>query len=138
MKPIIPSGEFPENVKPAKFTAPDEIKDHVNDIVGLMHQDQEGNTVALEFMFEVTEQELHTLKHEPFVTLTLFTSDLSPFALQTSYPFEDKYTQLNSHTHICTSKEESHWWKCDNPRHDPIKDRTRECDECWRERTQNV
>lgn len=139
MRQVVPSGDFPPNVHPVKFSPPEGMEEQVGEAIGLLHQDQNGETVALEFMLELTEQEIRVLKHEPFITLTLMADHLHPFAIQTSYPEDEKYEDLDTHHHICdknASHENNEWWRCDNPRHDHIKDRIRECDSCWRVRTQ--
>jgi hypothetical protein len=140
MRQVVPSGDFPSNVVPAKFTPPEGMGDEVGEAVGLIHKHPDtGETLALEFMFELTEQDIRVLKHEPYLTLTFMTDRLHPFAIQTSYPYDEKYENLDTHTHICRDNlahEDNQWWKCDNPRHDHIKDRIRECTPCWRARTQ--
>ena len=134
MRPVVPTGDFPDNVRPAKFKAPEGMEDDVNDIAGLLHLDDAGEPQAMEFMFELSEAEIKVLKHEPYVTMTVMADHLHPFAIQTSYPPDPKFDSLDEHTHICDSNmvhEENKWWRCDSPNHDKIKDRNRECDDCW-------
>lgn len=139
MRPVIPSGNFPDNVKPAKFAAPEGMEEQVNDTIGLVHvHPNTGQTVAIEFMFELSEEELLVLQHERFITMTVMADHLHPFSIQTSYPFDEKYRTLKQHTHVCKSNiahEEPKWWQCENPRHHSKDDRDRECDDCWRKRT---
>lgn len=141
MKQVVPSvKDLPENVRPVKFNPPEGMEKEINSAVGIVHLDPEsGESVALEFMFEFTEQELSVLMHEPFLTVTFMTDHLHPFAIQTSYPYDPSYEKLDDHHHICDSNfahENNEYWRCENPRHNPIKDRMRECDPCWRTRTQ--
>lgn len=138
MRPVAPTTELPDDVKAVMFRAPEGEEDKVNDIPGLTHIDESGEPKALEFMFELTEQEIKILKHEPYVTLLVMADHLHPFAIQTSYPYDPKYDDIDEHTHICSSNlvhEDNIYWKCDNPRHEALRDRVRECDECFQHRT---
>lgn len=136
MRPVTPTVDLPDNVKAVKFSAPEGQTD-IGDIVGLVHQDQEGKNVALEFMFELTKDEIKVLRHEPYLTMTVMSDHLHPFALQTTFPFEQKYETLNEHSHICTDNitHESHqFWRCDNPSHTGD-NKHRMCQACWEAKT---
>lgn len=138
MRPVVPAGDnLPENVQRVKFDPPPGQEDEVNPIVGIVHHDPEGNKLASEFMFELTEDEIAVLNHEPFVTIVVYADHLHPFAIQTSYPAEEKYHTLNEHTHFCVSNlthDEKKPWLCENPRHEMPEMRERECPVCWNER----
>lgn len=134
-----PNQEYPKNVIPAKFT-PEEGLDNVEPTYGLVHKDPEGKTVALEFMLELTEEDLMVLKHEPYLTLTIASEILPPFAIQTSFPYNEKYKKMAEHHHICRSNlmhVENIFWRCDNPMHDKSH-KFRECDNCWQMRTSEM
>lgn len=141
MRQVTPSGDFPPNVQLVRFTPPDNLPDglQMQDAVGLAHLNEGREIVALEFMFELTDDEIQVLNHERYLTLTMMSDHLHPFALQTSYPPDPKYAQLDEHTHVCVdglTHEKDKFWKCENPRHDHKQNRIRECEECWYERTQ--
>ena len=119
MRAITPNIELPDNVQAVLFRAPAERED-VQDIAGLVHKDEDGQPVAIEFMFELSKQDLHVLKHEPFLTLILEGSELAPFSLQATIPYDEKYKTLSEHSHVCTENvthEKQQWWRCDNPSH---------------------
>lgn len=133
MKPITPPAKLPDNVRPVKFSAP-EGAEGINDAIGLQHVDEQGNPVALEFMFELTKDEIKVLRHEPYLTFTVLADHLHPFSIQTTFPYEEKYDSLVEHQHICTSNEtheKNKWWRCDNPSHNSKEHRIRMCNECW-------
>ena len=138
MRPVAPNVDLPDDVRPVMFRAPEGQEDEINDIPGLVHLDEQGEPKAMEFMFELTDQEIKVLKHEPYITLTVLADHLDPFALQTTFPYDTKYESLEEHTHICDANlahDENMFWRCDNPSHDKIKARVRECDECFQVRT---
>lgn len=135
MRPVTPpTDNLPDNVMPARFDPPDEVKDEVNPIVGLVHKDEQGQPLGLEFMFELTKDEITVLRHEPYLTITMMSDHLHPFALQTSFEPDKKYAELMEHNHICNSNithANQKWWRCDNPTHNSEQHRLRQCDECW-------
>ena len=139
MRPVPPPQDLPPNLRPAKFSAPPEISGEVNDIYGVIHLDEEGNANALEFQFQLSKDEIKVLRHEPYITLTILADHLHPFALQTSFPTDEKYDKLMEHQHVCNTNlthDKQKWWRCDNPSHDSetSEQRIRVCDECWQER----
>jgi hypothetical protein len=143
MRPVPPPLELPETCRAALFQPPEGLEDKVNPLPGIVHLDAEGEPVGLEFMFELSRDEVQVLKHEPYVTITFMGSALPPFALQTSYPEDDKYKNLDDHYHICTSNfthEEQKFWQCDNPAHNPKDNgqRLRECLECFHSKEQDL
>lgn len=126
--------ELPENTRAVKFSAPEDMGDNINDAVGLQHLDEEGNPTALEFMFELTKDEIKVLRHEPYITFTVISDHLHPFSLQTTFPYEQKYDSLVEHQHVCTANvkhDTNRWWRCDNPSHNTKENRLRMCDDCW-------
>jgi hypothetical protein len=135
MRPVTPpTNNLPDNVKPARFQAPPEVADQVNDIMGLVHSGPDGEPLGLEFMFELSKDEIKVLRHEPYLTITMMADHLHPFAIQTSFPVDKKYDQLIEHQHVCTANAthmQQKWWRCDNPTHNVNEDRIRQCDECW-------
>lgn len=138
MKPVMPLDlELPDNVKPIKFTAPAGEHDvNIQDIVGLVHLDEDGNPLGFEFMFELDKKEIQVLRHEPYVTVSFYGQGITPFNLETTIPFDKKYSDLLTHTHVCTSElthEGQKWWSCDNPTHNSKENRLRNCPECVQE-----
>lgn len=130
MKPILPKLEdLPDNVQPVKFTAPQELAGDVEDIVGCAHKTEDGQTIAIEFLFELNDDEVRVLKHEPYLTFTIMADHLHVFAIQTSFPPDKKYSDLEEHTHKCPDCEK--FSRCENPRHEMPRDRVRQCDKCW-------
>lgn len=138
MRPVIPPDDLPNNVQAVQFNPPEGMEEQVNKVAGLVHYDNDGNKAAMEFMFELSQEELQVLNHEPYLTLTVMADHLHPFALQSSFPPEpDRYDKLDSHNHKCVSNlthETEQFWRCFNPRHANIKGKELECDSCWQVR----
>lgn len=137
MKPVIPPPDLPTNVRAVMFQPPEGMEGEVNPLPGMVHLDEDGRPLGLEFMFEFTKEEVQVLRHEPFVTITFMGDQVTPFALQTSYPPDKKYADLMEHHHICAQNlthEKQKFWKCDNPSHNSDQQRIRECDECFHDR----
>jgi hypothetical protein len=135
VRPVMPPDNLPEHVDAARFDPPESIANEVDSIAGIIHKDPEDKEpVALEFMFELSEQDIKVLKHDPYLTITILADHLHPFRIETSHQYTPDYEQLEEHHHICAENvthDTNEWWRCDNPRHDKIKDRNRVCDSCW-------
>ena len=137
MKPVTPPSDLPSSVKPVMFQPPEGMEDEINPLPGMVHLDDEGHPLGLEFMFELSKEEIQVLRHEPFVTITFMGDQVTPFALQTSYPIDEKYAKLMEHHHICTQNlvhEKQKFWRCDNPTHNSDEQKLRECDACFENR----
>lgn len=133
MKPVLPTGlDLPENVRVVTLTGPED-QDFIEDITGLVHLDEDGTPLGFEFMFEFDKKDLHVLKHEPYLTVSFFGKGITPFAMQTTVPYDKKYTTLATHTHVCSANkahDKQVWWQCDNPSHKTDTDRLRTCFDC--------
>lgn len=133
MRPVVPQGDLPETVKAIMFRAP-EGRDDVDDIPGVVHLDEDGSPIAMEFMFEISRDELKVLRHEPYLTVLIEGGQLTPFSIQSTIKFDKKYETLNEHSHVCTENvahERQLWWRCDNPAHDSKANSIRMCDDCF-------
>lgn len=134
MKSVHPPDNLPDNCRAVLFNPPEGLEDSVNPIPGIVHLNEEGAPIAMEFMMQLSKDEIKVLRHEPFITITFMGDSLTPFGIQTSFPYEEKYDTLMEHQHVCTdilTHEKQKWWRCDNPSHDIDKQRIRMCDECW-------
>jgi len=87
MKPVLPDlteEVLPPNVELHKFEHP---SPNVDDIFGLVYKaEEEGESNSIEFMFELTNEELDILKVKPLLTITILGDAAPVFALMTSYP----------------------------------------------------
>jgi hypothetical protein len=87
MKPVIPDiteEVLPEGVELHKFEHP---HPEVEDIYGMVHTSQDpSESSSIEFMFELTEEELNILKVKPLLTLVILGEASPVFQLLTSYP----------------------------------------------------
>ena len=133
MRPVVPQGELPESVQAVMFRAPEDRED-IEDIPGIVHLAEDGSAIAMEFMFEISKDELKVLRHEPYLTVLIEGGQLTPFSLQSTVPFDEKYETLIEHSHVCTENvthEKQLWWRCDNPAHDSKANTIRMCDDCF-------
>lgn len=139
MKNIVPNGDLPDNVQAVKFGASKEMKEEgIQDAFGIVHYPEHltdpekrypGDVVAVEMMFEVSQEELMTLMHEPYITLTMLTDELPPTVVQTTHPYDPRYKLTVEHTHHCPECDK--YYRCDNPKHKMPESRKLICDECW-------
>jgi hypothetical protein len=135
VNPVMPTGlELPPDVKAVVFTAPEGMEDTVQDIQGLVHLAEDGSPLGFEFMFELSKQELQVLRHEPYLTVSFMGQSLTPFRMETTVPFDEKYETLSTHSHICSENlthDTQLWWPCDNPAHNTDTKKLRTCKECF-------
>lgn len=139
MKNIVPNGDLPPHVQPVKFGVNEEMREAgIQDAYAIVHYPEHltdpsthrpENIQAIELMFEVTQDEITTLMHEPYITLTLLTDQLPPVMMQTSYPYDPRYKLMVEHHHRCPLCEEH--WRCDNPKHKMPESRKLVCTSCW-------
>lgn len=139
MKNIVPNGNLPEHVQAVKFGASEEMKQAgIQDAYGVVHYPEHmtdpekryaGDIVAVEMMFEVSKEEVTTLLHEPYITITMLTDKLPPTMLQTTHPYDPRYRLMVEHTHRCPECDEH--YRCDNPKHKMPESRKLICDPCW-------
>lgn len=139
MDNIVPSGDLPDHVQPVKFSASKEMKEEgIEDAYAIVHYPEHmtdpekrysGDIVAIEMLFEISQEELTTLMHEPYITLTMLTDQLPPTMLQTAFPYDPRYKLVVEHTHRCPECENH--YRCDNPKHKMPESRKLVCDDCW-------
>lgn len=141
MKNIVPHGDLPAHVQPVKFGANKEMKEAgVQDAYAVVHYPEhmtdpekryQGDIIAIEMLFEVSREEIMTLMHEPYLTLTMITDSFPPTSLQTTHQYDPRYKMMVEHTHRCPECEEH--WRCDNPKHKMPESRKLICIDCWHE-----
>lgn len=142
MDNIVPNGDLPAHVQVARFTPSGEMQEAgIQPAFGVIHYPEDktdpekrfqGDILGIELMFEVSREEIMTLLHEPYITLTLLTDSLPPLMLETTHKYDPRFKLTIEHTHRCPECDEH--YRCHNPIHKMPESRKLICDDCWHEK----
>lgn len=139
MDNVVPNGDLPDHVQAVRFSPSEEMQEAgIKPAFGIVHYPEEmtdpekrypGDILGIELMFEVSREEIMTLLHEPYITLTLLTGELPPLMMETTHPYDPRYKLTIEHTHRCP--ECDNHYRCNNPIHKMPESRKLICEECW-------